>query len=200
LSYELTKPSPKDLQAFLKRLSRQLLPLEGWGSFRVGAKWAAVTLILYRHRDHLQVPFVVRRADLPSHPGQVGLPGGIVRQGESAWEAAAREAEEEIGVSASRLSPLGAGKPLYAAVTNFSVVPFVAWLPGVDLEFQADPRELQAVLQVSLDRLLDAGAWLESVQPIPGRHLPVEDTMIWGLTARLLEDLLPRISAAWSAS
>ena len=197
MSYELTKPSPKDLQAFLKRLSRQLQPLDAWGSFRVGAKSAAVTLILYRHRDHLQVPFVVRRADLPSHPGQVGLPGGIVRQGESAWEAAAREAEEEIGVSASRLSPLGAGKPLYAAVTNFSVVPFVAWLPQGNPHFRPDPREVQTVLAVSLGRLLDREAWLESAHPFPGRHLPVEDTMIWGLTAYLLEDLLPRISAAW---
>ena len=162
----------------------------------MGAKWAAVTLVLHRHRDQLQVPFVVRRADLPSHPGQVGLPGGIVRQGESAWEAAAREVEEEIGVSASLLSPLGAGEPLYAAVTNFSVVPFVAWLPAADPEFRPDRRELQAVFEVSLDRLLDAEAWLESAQPFPGRHLPVEDTMIWGLTARLLADLLPRISAA----
>jgi hypothetical protein len=75
-------------------------------------------------------------------------------------------------------------------------VPFVAWLPGWDFAFSPDPRELQAVLEVRLDRLLDAEAWLESVQPFPGRYLPVEDTQIWGLTARLLADLLPRISAA----
>jgi hypothetical protein len=52
------------------------------------------------------------------------------------------------------------------------------------------------VLEVRLDRLLDAAAWLEEVEPVPGRHLPVEDTMIWGLTARLLADVLPMISAA----
>jgi 8-oxo-dGTP pyrophosphatase MutT (NUDIX family) len=120
----------------------------------------------------------------------------MVRQGESAWEAALREVEEEIGVPARLLSPLGAGLPFYAAVTNFSVVPFVAWLPGRNFHYQADPRELQAVIDVGLDRLLDAEAWLEGAHPVPGRHLPVEDTMIWGLTARLLADLLPRISSA----
>ena len=120
----------------------------------------------------------------------------MVRQGESAWEAAAREVEEEIGVPARELVPLGAGAPFYAAVTNFSVVPFVAWLDGEQGSFRADPRELDSVIEVRLERLLDAGAWLEGANPVPGRHLPVEDTMIWGLTARLLADVLPRISAA----
>lgn len=196
MSKQLSKPSPEDIRAFLERLPTHLLPLEGWGSFRFGAKKAAVAAILYRQEGSWHVPFVARRADLPSHPGQVGLPGGMVRDGESAWEAAAREAEEEIGVSTAALLPLGAGAPFYAAVTNFSVVPFVAWLGATDIEFRPDKRELDAVLEVPLDRLLDAEAWLEGAQPWPGRHLPVEDTMIWGLTARLLSDLLPRISAA----
>ena len=196
MSSQLSKPSPEDVQAFLQRLPTHLLPLNGWGSFRIGAKWAAVTIILYRRHDFWHVPFVVRRADLPSHPGQVGLPGGIVRQEETAWEAAAREAEEEIAVRARDLVPLGAGPPLYAAVTNFSVVPFVAWLPNLEPSFRPDPRELVSVIEVRLDRLLDAAEWLEDVEPVPGRHLPVEDTMIWGLTARLLTDVLPMISAA----
>jgi 8-oxo-dGTP pyrophosphatase MutT (NUDIX family) len=195
LSKQLSKPSPERVQAFLERLSTQLLPVDGWGSFRPGAKKAAVTAILYVRDGSLHVPFVVRRRDLPSHPGQVGLPGGMVREGESGWAAAAREAEEEIGVPAARLRPLGAGEVLYAAVTNFSVVPFVAWLPGRDVRLSRDLSELDAILEVPLDRLLDAEAWLEQ-EPWPGRHLPVEDTVIWGLTARLLADLLPRVSAA----
>jgi 8-oxo-dGTP pyrophosphatase MutT (NUDIX family) len=199
LSKQLSKPSPESAREFLQRLSTQLLPLDGWGSFRSGAKKAAVAAILYQREAAWHMPFVVRRADLPSHPGQVGFPGGMVREGEGAWEAAAREAEEEVGAPASALRPLGAGAPLYAAVTNFSVVPFVAFLPTLDARFSPDLRELDAVLEVPLDRLLDAEAWLEGSQPWPGRHLPVEDTMIWGLTARLLADLLPRISAALAA-
>lgn len=119
-----------------------------------------------------------------------------MREGESAWEAAAREVEEEIGVRAADLVPLGAGPPMYAAVTNYSVVPFVAWLPVEGVTFQPDTRELDAVLEVPLARLLDESAWVDGPAPWPGRHFPVGDTFIWGLTARLLADLLPLISAA----
>ncbi len=183
---------------FLGRLSSLLQSLEAWGTFRVGARPAAVVAVLYRQRGEFYIPFVARRADLPSHPGQVALPGGHVRDGESAWAAAAREAEEEIGVARSDLVPLGAGSPVYAAVSNYSLVPFVAWLPTEDASFTPDPREVDAVLEVPLARLLDRGAWNEGL-PWPGPNFPVADTIIWGLTARLLAELLPLIRAAQGA-
>ena len=181
---------------FLSRLSSQLQSLEGWGTFRTGARQAAVVAVLHRREGALYIPFVARRTDLPSHPGQIGLPGGGVREGESAWEAGAREVEEEIGVPASELVPLGAGPPIYAAVTNYSVVPFVAWLPREDARFRPDPRELDAVLEVSLLRLLDESAWVDEPRSRIGRSLPIEDAVIWGLTARLLAGILPSISSA----
>src|SRR5258705_3950711 len=120
------------------------------------------------------VPFVRRRADLRGHPGQVALPGGGVKAGESAWGAAEREVEEEIGVAVGRLAPLGAGDPIYAAVSNFSVVPFVAHLPDPKLPFVHDERELDGVLAIPLERLLDDSAWLESDDqwrfPSPAPH------------------------------
>jgi 8-oxo-dGTP pyrophosphatase MutT (NUDIX family) len=181
---------------FLGRLSSLLLSVEDWGTFRTGAREAAVVAVLYRREGALYIPFVARRADLPIHPGQVGLPGGRVKEGETAWAAAARETDEEIGVPAGDLVPLGAGAPLYAAVTNHSVVPFVAWLPAVRPRFRADPRELDAVIEVPLARLLDRSEWREGPLPWFGPNLPVGDTAIWGLTARLLAGILPAISAA----
>jgi 8-oxo-dGTP pyrophosphatase MutT (NUDIX family) len=146
------------------------------------------------------MPFVARRHDLSSHPGQIGLPGGGVIPGESAWHAAAREAEEEIGVRIADLTPLGAGPPLYAAVTNYSVVPFVAWMPTEDVRFRPDPGELDAVLEVPLARLLDESAWQNGARTRLGRSLPVDGRVIWGLTARLLDGILPPISAALNAA
>ena len=99
------------------------------------------------------VPFVRRRADLRDHPGQVALPGGGVKAGESAWEAAQREVQEEIGVRVGAMAPLGAGDPIYAAVSNFSVVPFIAHLPDPTLPFVHDERELDGVLAIPLERL-----------------------------------------------
>src|SRR5438309_2512189 len=131
------EPSPPPPDSFLAALSSLLLPVDEWGSFRPGSRPAAVCAVLYRRHGVWHVPFVARRADLPTHPGQVGLPGGGVEEGESAWAAAAREVEEEIGVPAAELLPLGAAAPVYAAVSNFCVVPFVAWLPSEGLRFVA---------------------------------------------------------------
>lgn len=175
-----------------------LQPVEGWGCFRPGARPAAVAFVLYQGVGEWRVPFVRRRADLRSHPGQVGLPGGGVEAGEDAWAAACRETEEEIGLPATALVPLGAGRPVYAAVTNYSVVAFAAWFPGPDPVFAVERRELDGVLEVPLDLLLDESAWVAGPAPFPGRHLPVDGAMIWGLTARLLADILPPVAALLS--
>jgi 8-oxo-dGTP pyrophosphatase MutT (NUDIX family) len=196
----MRKPDGLPSNPFASRLSSLLQSFEDWGTFRTGAKEAAVVAILFRRERALYMPFVARRADLPSHPGQIGLPGGGVHAGETAWQAAAREAEEEIGVRASDLVPLGAGRPIYAAVTNYSVVPFVAWLDAEDVRFRPEVRELDAVIEVPLARLLDETAWVDGPSSRFGRGLPIEGALIWGLTAALLAGILPAISEALRAA
>jgi 8-oxo-dGTP pyrophosphatase MutT (NUDIX family) len=181
---------------FLSRLEHLLRPVEAWGEFRKGARRAAVVFVLYRQGDHWMVPFVRRRSDLRDHPGQVALPGGGVQEGESAWEAAQREVAEEIGVPVGRLVPLGAGDPIYAAVTNFSVVPFVAHLPNPVEPFVYAQDELVGVLAIPLERLLDEGAWLESDSPWRFRYLTHEESTVWGLTERIVYGLAPRLREA----
>ena len=185
---------------FLAEVERLFSPIEGWGEFRPGARRAAVTFILVRRSGAWEVPFVRRRADLRDHPGQVALPGGGLQGGESAWQAAAREVEEEIGVPAGRLVPLGAGEPIYASVSNFSVVPFVAHLPEPVPELVHDQRELEGVLSIPLTRLLDETAWLESAAPWHFRYLAHEESVVWGLTERIVAGLAPRLRAALASS
>ena len=185
---------------FLGRLEQLFTPIDDWGEFRKGARPAAVVFVLYQHGGRWMVPFVRRRADLRDHPGQVALPGGGVQAGESAWEAARREVEEEIGVAAGRLYPLGAGEPIYASVSNFSVVPFVAYLPDPQLPFVHDERELDGVLAIPLDRLLDDSAWLESDDQWRFRYLAHEESVVWGLTERIVAGLAPKLKEALASS
>jgi 8-oxo-dGTP pyrophosphatase MutT (NUDIX family) len=185
-----------ELSDVLDRLERLFAPIDGWGEFRKGARPAAVVFVLYRQSGRWMVPFVRRRADLRDHPGQVALPGGGVQPGESAWEAAEREVEEEIGVGVGRLVPLGAGDPIYASVSNFSVVPFVAHLPNAKLPFVHDERELDGVLAIPLERLLDDSAWLESDDQWRFRYLAHEESVVWGLTERIVAGLAPRLREA----
>jgi 8-oxo-dGTP pyrophosphatase MutT (NUDIX family) len=186
------------LADFLSRLEHLFHPIDGWGEFRRGARQAAVVFVLYRAGGRWMVPFVRRRADLRDHPGQVALPGGGVKQGESAWAAAEREVAEEIGVPIGRLVPLGAGEPIYAAVSNFSVVPFVANLPDPVPAFVHDQRELEGVLEIPLDVLLDDTAWLQSDDPWHFRYLAHEESVVWGLTERIVAGLAPKLSEALS--
>ena len=181
---------------FLARLERLLRPVDGWGEFRRGARKAAVVFVLYEAEGRWEVPFVRRRADLRDHPGQVALPGGGVQEGESAWEGAQREVTEEIGVAPGSLVPLGGGDPIYAAVSNFSVVPFVAHLPGPATQFVHEPSELEGVLQIPLDRLLDDSAWLESADSWRFRYLAHEESVVWGLTERIVAGLAPQLRLA----
>ena len=181
---------------FPRRLEQLFRPIDSWGEFRKGARPAAVVFILYPHGGRWMVPFVRRRADLRDHPGQVALPGGGVKAGESAWEAARREVHEEIGVPPESLAPLGAGDPIYASVSNFSVVPFVAHLPDPVVPFVHDDRELDGVLAIPLDRLLDDSAWLESDDPWRFRYLAHEENVVWGLTERIVAGLAPKLRQA----
>jgi 8-oxo-dGTP pyrophosphatase MutT (NUDIX family) len=183
---------------FLARLERLLHPVDAWGEFRRGARQAAVVFVLYRSDDRWTVPFVRRRADLRDHPGQVALPGGGVKPGETAWAAAQREVAEEIGVPLGRLVPIGAGGPFYTAVSNFSIVPFVAHLPDPVPTFVHDERELDGVLAIPLDRLLDDSAWLQSAEPWRFRYLAHEESVVWGLTERIVAGLAPKLREALS--
>lgn len=187
-----------ELKLLADAMRRQLRPVDGWGSFRVGSRPAAVVAALFGHDGELWLPFVARRADAPDHPGQVALPGGRVRRGESAWEAGARETAEEVGVAVETLHALGAGEVIYAAVSNYSVVPFVALVEGPRPAFVHQVSELDAVLEIPLRRLLAAEAWLEpeAASSWMGQYFPWQDRMVWGLTARILHDLLPRFRRA----
>jgi 8-oxo-dGTP pyrophosphatase MutT (NUDIX family) len=184
------------LADFLGRLEHAFRSVDGWGDFRQGARKAAVVFVLYRSEARWMVPFVRRRADLRDHPGQVALPGGGVKEGESAWSAAQREVSEEIGVPVGRLEPLGAGDPIYTAVSNFSVVPFVAHLPDPVPAFVYDERELDGVLEIPLDRLLDDSAWLHTADPWRFRYLAHEESVVWGLTERIVAGLAPKLTEA----
>ena len=194
MTHPLKPPTPP---ALISRLATLMRPVTAWGSFREGSRPAAVTAVLYQSEGAWHVPFVTRRADLRDHPGQVALPGGGVETGEDAWVAAAREVCEEIGVPQTALVPIGAVTPIYTAVSNYSVVPFAAWMPS-EWAFVHDSAELDGVLEIPLQRLLAEESWLQfdADRTVMGSYFPWEDTMVWGLTARILSDLLPLVRQA----
>ena len=71
---------------------------------------------------------LTRRADtLSSHTGQVAFPGGRCDPGETPWETALRESEEEIGLDRGLVTLAGLSTP-YRTGTNFLVTPVVGFV------------------------------------------------------------------------
>ena len=104
-------------------------------------KPAAVLVGLVEREAGLSV-LLTRRADtLRSHTGQVAFPGGRSDPGETPWETALREAQEEIGLDPSLVELAGLSTPFRTAGTGFQITPVVGFV-APDLKLKANPGEV----------------------------------------------------------
>lgn len=145
---------------------------------------------------------LTRRSDeLASHTGQVAFPGGRLDPGETAVEAAVREAEEEVGLTAEFIEPLGLSDA-YETVTGFLVTPVVALVrPGFTVTL--DPREVADAFETPWDFLMDPVNHRREFYEAPGGEkrwfwaMPWVDAdaerYIWGATAGMLRVLYGRL-------
>ena len=134
----------------------------------------------------------LRSARLNSHAGQVAFPGGRIELGETAEQAALREAEEEVGLAPALARILGR-LPDHLTGTGYRVTPVVALLtPPLDLV--ADPGEVAECFELPLATVLDAHAPQRRRTEFKGRMRefwvwPHERHYIWGATAAMLVHL-----------
>ncbi|MGH9368773.1 MAG: NUDIX hydrolase [Thermoanaerobaculia bacterium] len=163
-------------------------PLEA----RDGLRRAGVLVPLFMRGPALWLLLTRRTESVEHHRGQISFPGGAEEPGDATlWHTALRESEEELGICPEDALALGRLSPL-VTVTNFYVEPFVAAIPQPYV-FRPAEAEIAEVLEVPLAGLLDPAA-LEK-RRLPGREEPVlfyhyGEMVIWGATARIVEELL----------
>jgi 8-oxo-dGTP pyrophosphatase MutT (NUDIX family) len=164
---------------------------------------AAVLVALHLADGRTHAVFTKRREDMRRHPGEISFPGGRADETDDDLLATAlREAEEEIGLPRDRVEILGALQPTPTIATGYAVYPFVGLIePGH--AWTLSPREVAAVLELSLDDLRDGYArrrLLRRGLPIRTETYVVGDELIWGATARMLADLFDRLDGGADAT
>lgn len=157
---------------------------------------AAVLVPLFEHDGQLRVVLTRRRADLRRHAGEISFPGGRFDAADSDLRATAlREAEEEVGLTRDRVTVIGALERTSTFATNYLIHPFVGMFAG-ERRWELSPLEVDAVLEPTLKqvrsgktrtRLERRGFQFETDAYV------FDGELIWGATARILDDLLGRI-------
>lgn len=142
-----------------------------------------------------------RRSDqVAHHPGEVSFPGGAQDPGDPNLLATAlRETEEEMGVAPGDAEVLGA-LGVQVTRTGFLVRPFVAWIP---YPYPLRPNaEVAEVVPIPLSALWDPGGLRVEMYQGPDRlerryAFVYNRRVVFGATARILMDLVERISPLW---
>jgi 8-oxo-dGTP pyrophosphatase MutT (NUDIX family) len=142
------------------------------------------------------------RTDHGVHGGQLGLPGGRPEPGDRDFLATAlREAEEEVGLPPDQVEILAALNPLETTATGWRVYPFLG-LVSADTEWRIQPDEVVKLLTPAVDVLGDPTqrsrlpfTSAHFTEPLEVEGIDVEGHVLWGMTLRLLDDLVPRLLA-----
>jgi 8-oxo-dGTP pyrophosphatase MutT (NUDIX family) len=162
----------------------------------------AAVLVGLVAREHGFTVLLTRRADtLRSHTGQVAFPGGRSDPGETPWETALREAEEEIGLDPALVELAGLSTPFRTAGTGFQITPVVGFIePGFTLT--PNPAEVADIFETPFGFLMDPSnlAQQERETPAGDRRrfyaATWEGQYIWGATAGMLRALYDRLYGA----
>ena len=161
-----------------------------------GSTDAAVLVPLYLQGDDLVAVLTERRHDLRRHAGEISFPGG--RQDfpeEDLRQTALREAEEEIGLPPDDVELVGALPPTGTFVTGYRIHPFVG-LIGPGHTWTPQEAEVERVLEMSLPELVDGFDLKRLIRrgvPIKTPTYTVDGNLVWGATARIVQQLLKRL-------
>ncbi|MDQ0819695.1 8-oxo-dGTP pyrophosphatase MutT (NUDIX family) [Arthrobacter sp. V4I6] len=174
----------------------------------------AAVLMLFGALDHvpaasgkklapadLDVLLLQRAQTLDDHPGQIAFPGGGIDDGESAVDAALREAREETGLDPSGVEVLGVMPELALPRGNFLVTPVLAWWAAQSPVRVVDYGESSQVFRVPVRDLLDPDNRVMATvsragQTFQSPAFTVNEVVVWGFTGMILNQLFEQLGWA----
>lgn len=157
----------------------------------------AAVLVPVLDKAEPEILLTVRSEFLLRHPGQVSFPGGSVDHTDrSAVSTALREAEEEIGLDFSQVSPLGFLDRL-DTISDYRVLPVVG-LVRSSFVWKPDLREVSEVFTVPLRLAVNYREYSHQEVVQDGKKIVISSLnwqghKIWGITAAILLNLGSRM-------
>ncbi|MGQ4892371.1 MAG: NUDIX hydrolase [Candidatus Njordarchaeia archaeon] len=148
-------------------------------------KIAAVLILIHiKNNNNIELIFEKRVEKLQRHSGEISFPGGVRENDETPLETALRETEEEIGIKKEDIEILGYLRPTKVKSSGFIIIPVVGYLKR-EPKFNVNEKEVEKVLVLNLDDIK-----VNKKKTILGEYYKVGEYVIWGATARLLNQLL----------
>jgi 8-oxo-dGTP pyrophosphatase MutT (NUDIX family) len=166
-------------------------------ALEAGARAAAVLVGLLAYPHEVRVLLTQRAATMRVHAGQIAFPGGAIEAADNGPVGAAlREAQEEIGLPAARVEPLGFLDP-YVTATGFRVIPVVAKV-APHFALRLNLGEVDEAFEAPFAFLMDAANHSLHARELGGRMrrfyaMSYGERYIWGITAGILRNLYERL-------
>ncbi len=176
-------------------------------------KKSAVLIPLVKVGNSYSILFELRSKTMKTQPGEISFPGGKIEEKETPKEACIRETCEELGITQNNIeiiSPLD----IYVSPSNLIIHPYLGILKDIN-NININKDEVDHTFIVPIDYLLDykADYYTNDVKVIPNKNFPYEkiphkenykfaegnypvwfyeynNYVIWGITARILENFL----------
>lgn len=155
-------------------------------------KKGAVLILLFERKNELFFLLMKRADDLKFHSRQISFPGGSFELSDkSLQQTALRETFEETGFKVSDSQVLGKLTPLYIPVSNFQVLPFVAFSQETP-KWKKNDSEVKSLIEVNLKDFLKLKPLFKEIieegKIIKIPYFPIGKYEVWGATAMILNE------------
>jgi 8-oxo-dGTP pyrophosphatase MutT (NUDIX family) len=158
---------------------------------------ACILALLFPKNKKWHITLIHRVSDNPNdpHAGQLGFPGGKFEESDYSYQdCALREAEEELGITASEIGIIGELSSLYIPVSNYLIYPFVGFVSS-EPDFNPQKSEVTSVITLPLDDLIDQRNKKQTrietptavLEDVP--YYDVHSVPLWGATAMIISEL-----------